>query len=83
MRPILIELILLAKVHDHSARLLEGEVKVDEVEHEVTYGVENYVLSQQFWNFHRLLLLLLGVFLSKERLCQTFSKKADVAHHFS
>ena len=52
MCPALVQLILFAEVHEELSRGLERKLQIDEVVYELTHGVEDDILGQNFRNFH-------------------------------
>ena len=54
MCPTLVKLILLTEVHKEFSWGFKWKFQVDEVVYELTHSIEDYVLRQNFRNFHRL-----------------------------
>lgn len=54
MRPALIQLILLAKVHQKVSRRVKGQLQVDKVGNKLAGSVEYDVLGEHFADSHRL-----------------------------
>jgi len=60
MCPRLIKFIFLAEIHYNFTTILEGISEVNEMRQEVTYCIEDYVLSQRLVNSHCLFLGFVG-----------------------
>lgn len=56
-----VQFIAFRKIQNDVLRVLQTVFEVDEMEHEVADGVEDNVLSQNFWNPHRLILFALTI----------------------
>ena len=85
-----VQFIAFGKIQNDLLRVLQTIFEVDEMEHEVADRVEDDVLSQHFWDSHRLILFasVLAVtsfrFISApQRPFNRFSEIIEVAHQIT